>query len=61
MLQDSRSYSGTAVITDHKLVKAVIKLTREMKSQKSKSVEFNIDKLRDTETQKLTLQNLEKV
>ena len=46
LFQDSRSYSGISTSTDHKLVKAVIKLDWwRMKNQKSKSKKIDTSKL----------------
>ena len=47
---NSRSYGGISIPTDHKLIKAVLKLYwYKMKQQKLKSVTYNIDKLKDPE------------
>ena len=60
-IQNSRSYGGITVQTDHKLVKATLKLDwYRMKHQKPKTVTYNIDKLRDPEIRKLYLTELDK-
>ena len=49
-IKNSRSYGGISIQTDHKLVKATLKLDwYRMKQQKFKSVTYNIDKLKDPE------------
>ena len=60
-IQNSRSYGGITVQTDHKLVKATLKLDwYRMKHQKPKTVTYNIDKLRDPEIRKLYSTELDK-
>ena len=60
-IQNSRSYGGITVQTNHKLVKATLKLDwYRMKHQKPKTVTYNIDKLRDPEIQKLYSTELDK-
>ena len=49
-IKNSRSCGGISIQTDHKLVKATLKLDwYRIKQQKLKSVTYNIDKLKDPE------------
>ena len=49
-MQDSISYSGSSTSTDHKLVKANLKLEWwRLKTQHKKVIRLNIDRFRDLE------------
>ena len=59
-VQNSRSYSGIATKTDHKLVKASFNLEWwKMKIQRKKSEKIDVDKLREPEIRKAYSEELE--